>query len=71
MNQKPADEIERVMKTEGVSPADLERLGIPASVTSRILNRKFMPRWLTIQNIAKALGYVAHLEFRKKGEKDD
>ncbi len=70
MKEEPADEIERVMERERVSPADLERQGIPASVTSRILNRKFTPKWLTIQRIAKVLGYVAEMRFRKKGNKD-
>ena len=70
MKEEPADEIERVMKADKVSPADLERRGIPASVTSRLLNEVCSPTWKTIQSIAKALGYRAYLVFRKKGNKD-
>jgi len=66
MKKEPADEIERIMRLGRVSPADLERRGIPASITSRVLNRVFVPKWPTIQKIAGALGCVAELRFRKK-----
>ncbi len=70
MKEDPADEIQRVMKKERLSQADVQRRGFPADTLSRIRRGLVSPTWWTIQKIAEALGYVAEMRFRKKGNKD-
>ena len=71
MKEDPADEIQRVMEKERLSQADVERLGFPADTLSRIRRGLVSPTWSTIKKIAEALGYVAEMRFRKKGDKDE
>lgn len=66
MKEDPIAEVERAMKREGRTQSSLEREGFSRGALSRIFRRLRSPRWVTIQKIAKALGYRAYVAFRKE-----
>ena len=64
--EDPVDEIRRVMEEEGLSFRDVDARGYSMASLSRILQGMVSPTWKTIQAIANAKGYTAHVVFRRK-----